>query len=89
MAQQQNPQQKEQTPRRRTGLSKNYRLPGDFKSPWFLSMTPSDRRAFMVAQAAGEVRAKNASKRDAETYAENAQNRNVGRATASNASVAV
>lgn len=77
---QQTKSQKEATPKR-TRLSKNYNLPKAFKGPWFLSMAPCDRRAFMVAQQAGETRAKNASKRDIEQYAESPQNRNVGRAS--------
>ena len=63
----------------RQKLPKNYKLPNDFKGPWFARMKPAEQRSFMVGHHAGETRAKNASKRDIETYAENSQNRNVGR----------
>ena len=71
-------QKKEPTPPRQR-LPKNYKLPNNFKGAWFLSMEPADQRMFMLAHQSGETRAKNASKRDIETYAESAQNRNVGR----------
>ena len=75
------PQQlkKEPTPPRQK-LPKHYKLPNSFKGAWFLSMSHEDQRMFMLAHASGEARAKNASKRDIETYAESPQNRNVGRA---------
>lgn len=61
--------EKQPTPRR-TPLPKNYKLPADFKSPWFMKMSKEMQRMFMRAHLVGETRAKNASKRDAETYAE-------------------
>jgi hypothetical protein len=71
-------QKKEPTPPRQR-LPKNYKLPNEFKGAWFSSMTHADRRMFMLAHRSGELRAKSASKRDIETYAESPQNRNVGR----------
>lgn len=75
---------KEPTPPRQK-LPKNYKLPSEFKTPWFMKLPKADQRAFMLAHQRGEERARNASKRDVETYAESPQNRSVGR----NASVAL
>ena len=69
---------KEPTPTRQK-LPKNYKLPSEFKAPWFSSMPKASQRMFMLAHTVGETRARNASKRDLETYAESPQNRNVGR----------
>ena len=64
----------------REKLPKNYKLPNDMKGAWFLTMSKSEQRSFMLANQAGVTRAKNASKRDIEQYAESSANRNVGRA---------
>ena len=69
---------KEATPPR-DKLPKNYKLPNDMKGAWFLGMSKADQRSFMVADYSGQTRAKNASKRDIEQYAESSSNRNIGR----------
>jgi hypothetical protein len=74
----------EPTPPRQK-LPKNYKLPAEFKAPWFMKLPKSEQRMFMLAHQRGEERARSASKRDVETYAESPQNRSVGR----NASVAL
>jgi hypothetical protein len=71
---------KEATPPREK-LPKNYKLPNDWKGSWFMSMSKAEQRSFMIADNAGLTRAKNASKRDIEQYAESSANRNVGRAS--------
>lgn len=73
-------QAKEATPPREK-LPKNFKLPKSMKGPWFASMAKSEQRSFMLAFVSGETRARNASKRDIEQYAESPQNRNVGRAS--------
>lgn len=82
MTQQTNPSTqtgaKEATPARER-LPKGYKLPKSMKGSWFLSMGHAAQRAFMLAHQAGETRAKNATKRDIEQYAESPANRNIGR----------
>lgn len=60
-------------------LPKTYKLPAEFKTPWFMKLSKSEQRVFMLAHQRGDERARSASKRDVETYAENPQNRMVGR----------
>jgi hypothetical protein len=61
----------------RKKLPKGYKLPANFKAPWFSKMPKSSQRAYMHADLEGETRARNASKRDIETYAESAENRRI------------
>lgn len=69
---------KEATPPR-VKLPKGYKLPAAFKTSLFMRMPKISQRAYMLAHLQGETRAKNASKRDLETYAESAENRKIGR----------
>lgn len=67
------------TNQQRVKLPPNYKLPNAFKCLWFMKLPKADQRVFMLAHQLSVERIRNSSKRDAETYAESAQNRNTGR----------